>query len=156
MSTRTLVGALIGAVVIAVIVACAFVGTAIGAITAPRKTTSNYEITLVTQPGAPDKDRHGRLLRYAILANGSDFGASMVGRDHTGIYQGKDNDASRAYLDELYAHDLDHAANPPSGRECGQFPPPPPPVSYDDDTYVPLPDNDDDGESWFCRKRRWC
>jgi endonuclease YncB( thermonuclease family) len=115
---------------------------------------SGWKVTLTAQPGAPDLDRDGRLLRYVGLVTG-DFGVQMVGYDHTGIYQG-DNDALHAYLDTLYAHDLDYAANPPSGRECGSFPPPPPPVSYDDDTYVPLPDNDDGGKSRFCRRHWFC
>jgi endonuclease YncB( thermonuclease family) len=112
---------------------------------------SGWKVTLTSQPGAPDVDRHDRLLRYVGLSSG-DFGVQMVGYDHTGIYQGG-NDASQTYLNQLYAHDLDYAANPPSGRECGSFPPPPPPVS-DDDAYVPLPDNDDDrGGRRFCG--RW-
>jgi endonuclease YncB( thermonuclease family) len=112
---------------------------------------SGWKVTLTTQPGAPDVDRDGRLLRYVGLSTG-DYGVQMVGYDHTGIYQGG-NDASQTYLNQLYVHDLDYAANPPSGRECGSFPPPPPPVS-DDDAYVPLPDNDDDrGGRRFCG--RW-
>lgn len=122
---------------------------------------SGWKVKLTAQSGAPDVDHWGRLLRYVELSDGTDFGTQMVGYDHTGIYQG-DNDASRAYLDTLYAHDLDHAANPPSGRECGQFPPPPPPVDVDNDddggAYVPIPDNDDDHHhkpricrhTWLC------
>jgi endonuclease YncB( thermonuclease family) len=103
---------------------------------------SSWKVILTAQLGAPDVDRDGRLLRYVGTVTG-DFGVQMVGWDHTGIYQG-DNDASREYVDTLYAHDLDHAANPPSGRECGQFPPPVHVENDDDDVYVPLPDNDDD------------
>lgn len=46
MSTRTLIGGLVAAVVIAVIVACAFVGTAIGAITGPHPVTVNGAMQL--------------------------------------------------------------------------------------------------------------
>lgn len=107
-------------------------------------------IELRAEPGV-DEDRFGRLLRYVQTSSG-DFGEAMVGYDHTGIYQG-DNDASEAYVTGLYAHDLDHAASPPSGRECGEYPPP---VTRDDDAYVPVPDDDDDGESRFCNRRWWC
>lgn len=27
---------------------------------------------------------------------------------------------------------------------------------YDGPNYVPLPDGGDGGESWFCKRRRWC
>jgi endonuclease YncB( thermonuclease family) len=111
-------------------------------------------VTLSSQPGAPDVDRYGRLLRY-VQVDGEDFGVAMVGYDHTGVYQG-DNDASDAYVEQLYAHDRDHTAlPPPSGRECGSYPPPV--ADDDDDAYVPVPDrDDDDGESRFCSRRWWC
>lgn len=111
-------------------------------------------ITLSSQPGAPDKDGYGRLLRY-VQVDGEDFGLTMVGYDHTGVYQG-DNDASDEYVEQLYAHDRDHTAlPPPSGRECGSYPPPV--ADNDDDAYVPVPDrDDDDGESRFCSRRWWC
>jgi endonuclease YncB( thermonuclease family) len=126
---------------------------------------SGWKVDLTTQPGAPDVDRDGRLLRYVRLTSG-DFGVQMVGYDHTGIYQG-DNDASQTYLDQLYAHDLDYAANPPSGRECGAFPPPAPapaPTSGgaddgDVDHYVPVPiphHDDDHHKSRFCRRHWFC
>lgn len=109
-------------------------------------------VVLTAEPGV-DADRWDRLLRYVRTEDGRDFGRAMVGYDHTGIYQG-DNDASEAYVAELYAHDLDYAASPPSGRECGEYPPP---ITVpDDDNYVPVPDDDDDGESRFCRRRWWC
>ena len=57
-------------------------------------------VTLRTQPGAPDKDRFGRLLRYVTLDSGSDFGEAMVGHDHTGVYAGK-NDAFPSYVTKL-------------------------------------------------------
>lgn len=123
---------------------------------------SGGQVVLVTEPGV-DRDRYGRLLRYVLLADGSDFGVSMVKWDHTGIYTESDGghgDASDAYLDELYAHDRDYSAvPPPSGRECGEEPKPEPQAERDDDTaYVPVPSDDDDdhGESRFCRKRWWC
>jgi endonuclease YncB( thermonuclease family) len=125
---------------------------------------SGWKVTLTTQPGAPDVDRDGRLLRYVGLTTG-DFGVQMVGYDHTGVYQG-DNDASQTYLNQLYGHDLDHAANPPSGRECGTFPPPAPAPAPtgggdddgNDDHYVPvpIPHNDDDHKSRFCRRHWFC
>lgn len=109
-------------------------------------------VGLSSQPGGPDADRYGRLLRY-VQTDSGDFGLAMVGWDHTGVYQG-DNDASPEYVAGLYAHDLDHATSPPSGRECGEDPPP---VVDDGPNYTPLPDgDDDDGESRFCRKRWWC
>lgn len=116
---------------------------------------SGATVTLTAQPGAPDVDRWGRLLRYVALPSG-DFGMQMVGYDHTGVYQG-DNDASDAYLTMLYAHDRDHSTvPPPSGRECGSYPSPAPSTDVDEPDYVPVPDDDDDGESRFCRKRWWC
>ena len=121
--------------------------------TAAAKSLEGGAVTLSTEPGV-DTDRYGRLLRYVQTGTG-DHGEYMVRFDHTGVYQG-DNDASDAYIAKLYAHDLDYAANPPSGRECGG------PVSKtapkdDGPVYVPLPDNDDDS-SWLGRKacsRTW-
>lgn len=111
-------------------------------------------ITLTTEPGV-DTDRYGRLLRYVHSDQLGDFGEYQVRYDHTGVYQGS-NDASPAYLDQLYAHDLDFAVHPPSGRECGQNPPPTP--AADDTVYVPVPDNDDDdgGKSRYCRRHWYC
>jgi len=109
-------------------------------------------VGLKAEPGI-DVDRYGRLLRYVQTSSG-DFGQLMVGHDHTGVYQG-DNGASANYVQRLYAHDLDHAANPPAGRECGTYPPP---ASVDDPdpVYVPNNDDGDDGESRFCRRHWWC
>lgn len=108
-------------------------------------------VELTAEPGA-DKDRYGRLLRYVRTSSG-DFGELMVKWDHTGVYQGR-GDASPTYVAMLYAHDLDQAANPPSGRECGSYPPP---VKVDRPNYVPLPDNDD---HWrkpkICYRKWWC
>jgi endonuclease YncB( thermonuclease family) len=78
----------------------------------------NGIITMTKEPSTPDTDRHGRLLRYVQLDSGQfDFGEHMVKYDHTGVYQGG-NDASAAYLQRLYAADLEYAQSPPSGREC--------------------------------------
>lgn len=108
------------------------------------------EVILTAEPGV-DVDHWGQLLRYVWTDETGDFGLYMVGYDHTGIYDPANNDASQAYLDQLYAHDLDYAANPPSGRDCGEYPPPAP-APNDDDAYVPLPDNDDDRD----RGGRFC
>ena len=70
-------------------------------------------VTLRTQPGAPDKDRFGRLLRYVTLDSGSDFGEAMVGHDHTGVYAGK-NDASPSYVTRLRRLDA-------GGRNCAAW-----------------------------------
>lgn len=124
---------------------------------------SGGRVVLLREPAAPNRDRYGRLLRYVELDDGRDFGEVMVQYDHTGIYtdsKGRQGgDASPEYLERLRANDLVFAANPPSGRECGSYPPPVSSGSNDgdDDVYIDLPDNDDDHrESWFCRKRRWC
>jgi endonuclease YncB( thermonuclease family) len=109
------------------------------------------EVILTAEPGVHG-DTWGRVLRYVWQDEIGDFGLHMVPSDHTGVYQG-DNDASQSYLDQLYAHDLDHAANPPSGQERGEYPPPAPAPNHDD-AYVPLPDNDDDDRGGrFCG--RW-
>lgn len=101
-------------------------------------------VGLRAEPGV-DEDGFGRLLRYVQTSSG-DFGQAMVGYDHTGVYQG-DNDASDGYLETLYAHDLDHAASPPSGRECGSHPSPAP---------SPPVDNDDSGSAYYpsCKAAR--
>ncbi|WP_222131135.1 thermonuclease family protein [Pseudonocardia sp. C8] len=78
-------------------------------------------VTLRTEPGAPDRDRFGRLLRYVTLLDGSDFGEAMVPATHTGIYQG-DNDASAAYLSRLEA--LDGAARDCDGPDLTPEPQP--------------------------------
>jgi endonuclease YncB( thermonuclease family) len=116
----------------------------------------NEPIIMSAEPGAPDTDRNGRLLRYISL-NGSDFGEHMVKYDHTGVYQG-DNDASDAYIQRLYAADLEYAMNPPSGRECAD-----PYAEYRDDVDVHVDvNNDDDHNSRdgsiipACRHKWWC
>ena len=121
----------------------------------------NQPLTLVAEPGAPDKDRYGRLLRYVKMggySDGYDFGIEMVKWDHTGIYNPENNDASEEYIRQLYEHDRDLAQAPaPAGRDCsrgdywgvgdhgGRVD-----VDVDDD------DDGDDRESRFCRKRWWC
>jgi endonuclease YncB( thermonuclease family) len=95
---------------------------------------SGGPVYLIIEPGVAT-DRDGRLLRY-VNAGSRDLGTYMVRYDHTGVYQG-DNDASAAYVAQLYANDLMNAAAPPSGRECGEpdppAPDPAPPVNTDDD-----------------------
>jgi endonuclease YncB( thermonuclease family) len=107
----------------------------------------NTHVVLTAEPGV-DTDRYGRLLRYVTTAGNGDLGEHLVRFDHTGVYQGR-NDASEAYLARLYARDLEYAARPPSGRECGAT------ITEDDGTaYVPVPDNDREGR--FCGRRWWC
>lgn len=101
------------------------------------------DVTLRAEPTAPDKDRYGRLLRY-VTAKGADLGVSMIYQEHTSVYQGK-NDASPDYVAELRGKD----DGPLYCAGVAAY------VSRDDN-YVPTPNNDDNGESRFCRKRRWC
>jgi endonuclease YncB( thermonuclease family) len=108
-------------------------------------------VYLLTEPGVTT-DRYGRHLRY-VQAGPEDFGTSMVMYDHTGVYQG-DNDASEKYIAWLYENDLTYAINPPAGRDCGEPLPTTEPDSDPGPVYVP--DNDDDREGRFCRKRWWC
>ena len=115
----------------------------------------NEPITMSAEPGGPDKDRYGRLLRYVSL-NGSDFGEHMVKYDHTGVYQG-DNDASPQYLQRLYAADLEYAQNPPAGRSCAD--PYPDTGSSGGDVDVDTPDgNLRDGAltGGYCARKWWC
>jgi endonuclease YncB( thermonuclease family) len=107
---------------------------------------SGGPVYLITEPGVTT-DRDDRLLRY-VNAGSRDLGTYMVRYDHTGVYQG-DNDASAAYVAQLYANDLMHAANPPSGRECGE-PDPPAPVP------APQVDTDDDDDRDRDRGGRFC
>lgn len=100
----------------------------------------NLPVTLTKEPGV-ERDKFGRLLRYVQL-NGSDYGEYIVPFDHTAVYAGK-NDAAPSYVAKLRT--LDNG-----GRNCAG-PPLPPNVNVD------LPEHHDDGgESWFCRRRRWC
>jgi endonuclease YncB( thermonuclease family) len=105
------------------------------------------DVNLRTEPGV-DTDRDGQLLRYvqAVIGGGQidDYGLYMVRYDHTGVHQG-DNDASPEYVQRLYAADLIYAANPPSGRECGE-PDPPPAPAPDPDVDVDTGDDDDDDD----------
>jgi len=123
-------------------------------------TGSRKNVTLVQEPGV-DKDKYGRHLRY-VKVDGEDFGLDMVQWDHTGIYNPKYNDASKQYLDQLYALDTKYSSNPPSGRECGgAWPPPASSSSGGGGVYLNNEDDDDDHhrhrrESRFCRKRWWC
>lgn len=116
-------------------------------------------ITLTTEPGV-DTDQYGRHLRYVQAGYGNeDFGLEMVQWDHTGVYQGH-NDASPAYIQQLYAKDLTYAMSPPSGRECGGSSAP---VSSgsDVDVYVDTDDDDvnmPDGAltGGYCARKWWC
>lgn len=112
------------------------------------------QVVLTTEPGV-DIDHDVRQLRYVWQDEIGDFGLYRVPWDHTGIYQ-DDNNASQQYLDQLYAHDLDCSANPPSGRECGSYPPPV--VTDDGDVYIDPPNVDIDRphKPWICRHSRWC
>lgn len=96
-------------------------------------------ITLRTQPGAPDKDRFGRLLRY-VTVSGGDFGELMVGYAHTGVYAGK-NDAPPGYVANLRRLD-------PGGRNCAGTT-----TANSGPTYVPVPGSGDDHHR---RNSRWC
>ncbi len=100
----------------------------------------NQPVTLSAQPGV-DRDRYGRLLRYVQLA-GHDYGEFIVGYDHTGVYQGR-NDASAEYVAKLRGMD-------PEGRNCAGTP------DVGQAGYGSSGGDGDDGESRFCRKRRWC
>lgn len=71
------------------------------------------EVTLAREIDAPDQDRWGRLLRYITLPGGTDLGIAMVSADHTGVYAGRRNDASPAYLARLREADRD-------GRDCAR------------------------------------
>lgn len=74
-----------------------------------RRLLADQVVTLVEEPGV-DTDRFGRQLRYVQLPGGADYGLTVVGAPHTGVYQGN-NDAGPAYLDQLRAAD--------DGRNCG-------------------------------------
>lgn len=114
----------------------------------------NTFVIVTPQPGV-DRDRYGRMLRYVQVAvpysRGYDFGTSMVGYDHTGIYQGQ-GDASPAYVARLRARD-------PDGRDCAEPDPvpttsPTPDVDSDDDGDVNLPDGALTGG--YCGRKWWC
>ena len=74
-----------------------------------RRLLADQVVTLVEEPGV-DTDRFGRQLRYVQLPGGADYGLTVVGAPHTGVYQGN-NDAGPAYLEQLRAAD--------DGRNCG-------------------------------------
>lgn len=103
------------------------------------------QVTLAAQPGAPDKDRYGRLLRYVHTRNGSDLGELMVSFAHTGVYAGR-NDASPEYVAKLRTLDA-------GGRNCADAPVPA------ETRYVPVPGGGDNhhrrGNSRWC-PTRWC
>lgn len=107
----------------------------------------SHGVALRSQPGAPDKDRYGRLLRYVMIGGGDDFGEAMVRYDHTGVYAGK-NDASPEYVTKLREIDF-------MGRNCAgeaaQL------AANTDHTYIPVPiPHGDNHKSRFCRRHIWC
>lgn len=61
-----------------------------------RRLLTGQVVTLVEEPGV-DTDRFGRQLRYVQLPAGGDYGLTIVGAPHTGVYQGN-NDAGPAYM----------------------------------------------------------
>lgn len=100
-------------------------------------------VTLLQEPGV-DKDKHGRLMRYVTQPNGLDYGEYIIVGAHTGVYEGK-NDASAERLARLRQQDQF------DGRNCSGTPAP----SYNEYDNNGGGDGND-GESRFCRKRRWC
>jgi endonuclease YncB( thermonuclease family) len=117
----------------------------------------NQPIRLMTEPGV-EADQYGRLLRYVSMEGEYDLGEFMVKYDHTGVYQGKGG-ASKAYVDRLYAADLEYAANPPAGRACAD-----PYAEYRTDTDVDVyVDGDGDFNmpdgaltGGYCARKWWC
>lgn len=98
-------------------------------------------VVLVPEPGVSG-DQWGRMLRYVKRSPSlSDFGEAMIDGPHTGVYTGR-NDASPEYVKKLRGLDVD-------GRNCANAGP-------TASSYIPTPGGEDDGESRFCRKRRWC
>jgi endonuclease YncB( thermonuclease family) len=115
-----------------------------------RTMLDGQEVTLRRQPGI-DEDKYGRELRYVDLPGGTDFGDLMVGYDHTGVYQGR-NDASPGYAAKLRADDTD-------GRTC----------SAPETTTAPTSGSDGGGPSpgdqglpdgaltgGYCARKWWC
>lgn len=78
---------------------------------AARDLLTGQAVTLRAQPGAPDRDRYGRLLRYVALPDGRDLGEVLVPRRDVGVYR-NGGDASPEYVARLRALD-----GPP--RVCG-------------------------------------
>jgi len=118
----------------------------------------NQPVVLVQAPGV-DTDGQGRHLRYVKLGDEQiDLGLFLVPYDYTGVAQGK-NPAPQSYIDQLYGKDLDLAANPPAGRDCGG--PTTSGGSSDVDVYV-----DTDGGNYnmpdgaltggYCARKWWC
>lgn len=111
-------------------------------------------VTLTAEPGV-DTDRYGRHLRYVQVG-----GEAMVGYDHTGVYQGK-NDADADHIARLYAQDTRYAMNPPSGRSC-EDPYPSAPAASEDNVDVDVDrgghHNMPDGAltGGYCARKWWC
>lgn len=73
-----------------------------------RRLLTGARVTLRAEPGSPDRDQYGRLLRYVTLPDGRDFGREMVGHGHTGVFE-------RGSASPSYLATLRHAG----GRWCG-------------------------------------
>jgi endonuclease YncB( thermonuclease family) len=119
----------------------------------------NGVISMTQEPGI-DKAPNGRLLRYIKIDSGQyDFGVDMVEYDHTGVLA-NNNGASKAYMDTLYAHDLELADKPPAGRFCGN-PYPPSSGGGGGDIDVDIDHHDTnlpDGAltGGYCARKWWC
>jgi endonuclease YncB( thermonuclease family) len=105
-------------------------------------------VTMTSEPGV-DKDSYGRSLRYVQTPLG-DLGEGMVVYDHTAVYAGK-NDASAAYVNKL------RTVYDQGGRNCSIGPDAPAPATAATNS-TPNIDvhHEDNGESWLCKRKRWC
>jgi endonuclease YncB( thermonuclease family) len=119
-----------------------------------RTMLDGQQVTLRREPGV-DKDKYGRELRYVDLPGGTDFGDYMVGFDHTGVYQGR-NDASPEYAAKLRADDTD-------GRTCSAPVTTTTPSSGSDDGgSIDWPSPGDQGlpdgalTGGYCARKWWC
>lgn len=67
-------------------------------------------VTLVADPGQSDRDRYGRLLRYVVLADGTDVGRRLV----------EDGDADERTYDGPYARQADYRAADAAAAAAGR------------------------------------
>ena len=117
----------------------------------------NKSVSMTAETGV-DTAPNGRLLRYILIDGKYDFGESQVKYDHTGVLQ-KNNGASQAYMNRLYAVDLEYANKPPAGRYCAN--PYPPASGGGGGVYV---DGDSDDHNMrdgvltggYCARKWWC